>query len=254
VRLDPDHASGHGNRGVILERLGRPEEALAAYDQAVRLAPDDAVSHGNRAFVLGQLGQHEDALAAYDRAVRLDPDNAASHGNRGVALGRLGRRKEALAAYDRALRLDPDDVAARGNRGEVLMFMGRSSKAVVDLRAAIRLKDASALEARVLLAVLIRGTDPAEAAELCQAALREDGLDWPAFRRGELRALAWLILGDADQAEAELRAAAVQHKPGDVLQEPLYEMLANPPVPGLERLTAVWQEIMSAQAGAVASS
>jgi tetratricopeptide (TPR) repeat protein len=248
LQLDPDDGVGHGNRGVVLERLGRQEEALAAYGQAARLNPDDAASHANRAFMLGRRGRHAEALAAYDQAVRLDPGNAASHGNRGVALGRLGRYEEALAAYDQALRVDPDDIAGHGNRGELLMLLGRPQEAAADLRAAIRLQPANALETRVLLAVLIREANPEEAVGLCQAALRESGLDWPAFRRGELRALAWLILGEADRAVAELRAAAEHHQPGDMFQERLYELLASPPIPGAERLTAVWKQVIRAQA------
>ena len=56
--------------------LGRPDEALASYDQALALRPDDANTFNNRGSALMALGHAEEALASYDRALAIKPDHA----------------------------------------------------------------------------------------------------------------------------------------------------------------------------------
>src|SRR5438477_652277 len=82
----------------------RPEDALAAYEQALRLDPNSAFAYLGKGVALHDLKRPEEALAAYEQALRLDPNNAIAYYNKGVALGELKRNEEALAAYEQALR------------------------------------------------------------------------------------------------------------------------------------------------------
>ena len=63
------------------------------------------------------LGRYQDALAAYQQAIRLKPDRAEAYYNLGVTYGDLGRRHEEIAAYQQAIRLKPDYAAAHNNLG-----------------------------------------------------------------------------------------------------------------------------------------
>ena len=173
----------------------------------------------------------------------LNQDDARALGHRGVILSRLGRYDDALAAMDQSLRLSPDRADFHSNRGELMLLRGSAADAITEFREAIRLRKSEALESRVLLAVLIRNDDTEEAAELCRAALEEDGRNWSVFRRSELRALAYLILHRVDEAEAELSSAIPHRELSDVFQKQLYGLLIDPPVQGRERLLAVWREI-----------
>ncbi len=68
-----------------------------------------------------KLGRWEEALEAYEQALELDPDNATYWVDKGVALARLGRPPEdRLAAYDAALAHNPNDATAWNNRGITL--------------------------------------------------------------------------------------------------------------------------------------
>ena len=125
IRLDPEHAEAHYDRGTILAALGRSDEALEALDHAIRLNPDDAGTHYNRGWILGELGRLDEALDALDHAIRLDPEHAEAHYNRGTILAELGRSDEALDAYNHAIRLDPDDAQARALRDEIRKHLGR---------------------------------------------------------------------------------------------------------------------------------
>jgi Flp pilus assembly protein TadD len=64
------------NRGLILERQGRNDEAAAAYAEAVRLDPGDVDAQVRLGLVLRDLGRDEEANRAFLTA--LDLKRAAS--------------------------------------------------------------------------------------------------------------------------------------------------------------------------------
>ena len=97
--------------------LGRYEEALASYDQALKLQPDYLEAWHNRGNVLLNLGRYEEALASYDQALKIQPDAHEAWHNRGNALLNLGKYEEALASFDQALKIQPDAHEAWHNRG-----------------------------------------------------------------------------------------------------------------------------------------
>jgi tetratricopeptide (TPR) repeat protein len=74
----PDWTPGHCYLGSSLARLGRFDEAIAAYEQAAKLpvndenSPDEA--YLNIALIRRAQGRFDDALVMLDRAVEIDPD------------------------------------------------------------------------------------------------------------------------------------------------------------------------------------
>jgi hypothetical protein len=140
LKLRPDFAEAHANRGNALQGLRRFAEALTACDRAVALRPDFATAHCNRGNALHELGRFEEALAACDRAIALRPDFAAAHCNRGNALQELERFEDAVAAYDRALALQGDVADAHYNRANALAALKRCDGALAGFTCAIALK------------------------------------------------------------------------------------------------------------------
>ena len=94
--LKPGYPEAWYNKGVALWKLGRHEEALRAWEEALRLKPDDPEVWNNKGVALDELGRREEALCAYDEALRLKPDFPEALHNRRVAAsssgssGRLG--------------------------------------------------------------------------------------------------------------------------------------------------------------------
>jgi predicted O-linked N-acetylglucosamine transferase (SPINDLY family) len=140
LRINPDVAAAHNNRGNALKDLGRPEEALASFERAIALKPDYAEAFYNRGNTLRELERFADAVASYDRAIALRPDYAAAFSNRGSALKELERFDEALASYDRATALKPDYAEAFYNRANALDALNRHEEALADCERAIALK------------------------------------------------------------------------------------------------------------------
>ena len=70
-----------------------------------------------RGLLLERMGQPDQALPNLDAACRLDSTNAEHFRTRGMAHRTAGRLQPALADFERVLALAPDDPAALSNRG-----------------------------------------------------------------------------------------------------------------------------------------
>ena len=94
-------------QALLQDEAGDLERAVQTLEQALALAPSRAALHHNRAVLLQRLARPGEALAAHDRALALGLVAPDAHYNRGNSLQSLGRSAEALAAYREALRLEP---------------------------------------------------------------------------------------------------------------------------------------------------
>ena len=101
-------AAAQAGKAEALERLGRPEMALAALQRAIDAAPTHADLQIRRGLLFEQLKKPDSAEAAYREAIRLDEKSAAGHNNLAYLLGSRGiKLDEALSLAKRALLLDP---------------------------------------------------------------------------------------------------------------------------------------------------
>jgi tetratricopeptide (TPR) repeat protein len=62
---DFEMAAFHYNRGLELEKKGRYEDALAAFDLAVRFDSEDTEAHIRRGMLLFELKRHAEAGDAF---------------------------------------------------------------------------------------------------------------------------------------------------------------------------------------------
>ncbi len=130
----------HNNLGIVLQELGKLEDAVASYQKALTIKPNIAEAHNNLGLVLFELGRPEEAIANYRKALTIMPDLVESHYNLGNVLWKLGRLDKAQASYHEALRLKPDYAEAHHNLGNVFWVLGKEEKAEANFRQALRLK------------------------------------------------------------------------------------------------------------------
>ncbi len=99
-----------------LHEAGRSGEAEALLRSFVEAEPDFAQHSYNLGNLLGNLGRPAEAVAAYERALEIDPDNIPALVNLGFELSRLeGDARDfdrARAAIDHAIEIAHDDVPA----------------------------------------------------------------------------------------------------------------------------------------------
>ncbi|RJL33258.1 tetratricopeptide repeat protein [Bailinhaonella thermotolerans] len=138
-RHDLDRCTLLSNRARLLTMLGRPEEAVAAYDALLAVDPDYAEYHFDRAGLLHRLGRHAEALAGYDEAVRLGPPFPEMHHNRALLRQALGDEEGALADLGRVLELDPGYVDAYVNRAGLRAAAGDRAGAAADIAEGLSL-------------------------------------------------------------------------------------------------------------------
>jgi tetratricopeptide (TPR) repeat protein len=117
----------------VLQKLGRLEEALSAFNEALKVGHVDAGAHAdlcnNRGLMLLEMSLFEAALASFDAALAAKSDFPEAQVNRGIAMLKLARSKDALIAFNSALAMRPVYPAALVGRGEVLRELGQLNEA-----------------------------------------------------------------------------------------------------------------------------
>ena len=102
--LLPHHFEARLSLAVVLQQLGRKQEALDHLNQAVQQCPDSAVAYATRANLERDMKQDEAALYDWQKAEELspkDPTYVVSHVD---LLLVLERRKEARKVLDAAVK------------------------------------------------------------------------------------------------------------------------------------------------------
>ncbi len=127
----------------LYKELGKPERAMAVYDEAVAANPENAdllYARGLLAADLGRIGQAERDLR---RVLRLKPGDADALNALGYTLAeQTDRLAEAYEYIRQALRKLPDSAPVLDSMGWVLYRMGRRKEALEYLRkAAAKLQD-----------------------------------------------------------------------------------------------------------------
>lgn len=130
LEIKPDDADMWFGRGIVLNFLGRHEQAIASFDRALTIDPDYLEAWNLRRLVPGGLGREAEALASYDRALAVNPKNPQVLYYQGCALASLKRHEAALSTFDDVLKLDRDHHKAWSERGDVLEKLGRREDAI----------------------------------------------------------------------------------------------------------------------------
>ena len=129
-RTAPDSIEVEFRVASCLERLGRQEEAVAAFRTLLAQAPDFAPALNYLGYLWIERAENlEQAVGMVGEAVRLDPDNGAYVDSLGWGYFQLGRLDEAVHTLERAARLLPTDPTVLGHLGDALAAAGDAAGA-----------------------------------------------------------------------------------------------------------------------------
>ncbi|CAN0624242.1 TPR_REGION domain-containing protein [Burkholderia multivorans] len=120
----PNHVASLHGAALSLTQRGELQSALDMLAHLCRIQPQSAEAHYNRGTLLGKMGRFDDELNAYRQAIALKPRFVRAYVNLGVALRDLRRFDEALLQFKKALSLDPNDAGARTNRAQTNLLLG----------------------------------------------------------------------------------------------------------------------------------
>jgi len=131
-------ADAHHLLGLSYSLVGQPDNALAQLDRALQLNPRYVEALIHRAIVLNELGREDEADAMFRRAAQLGGETregfpahvAAKLANQHAALGdayvQSGGVNQAIAQYREALELGPGFHDLRYKLGRLLLQAGRA--------------------------------------------------------------------------------------------------------------------------------
>ena len=101
ITLKPSAALYHVNRASALLALGRLDAAEDACRKALQLKRNCAEAYQVLGHIVSDLGRPGEAIAAYNEALGLKPDLPDLHDNLGLALRQAGRLRRRQRLYVR---------------------------------------------------------------------------------------------------------------------------------------------------------
>ncbi len=124
IAAAPDAIEARVERAALLNALDRPDEARAAYLDAISRAPTHFAALNDFATLLVTTGFRAAARTLYAQAVAHHPDNPKGHVNLANLLLHDGDLAGARANYETALRLNPNHPRAHQGLALVLTELG----------------------------------------------------------------------------------------------------------------------------------
>jgi tetratricopeptide (TPR) repeat protein len=127
----------HFQRGLVLERANRVEEAVEEYRRAISHYPHLREAHDALGFYYQRHGLLAKAAEEFRVVANLEND-FFSHFNLGYILLELGRYDDALASFQRCVAIEPNDPATHYEIGYIHFMRGDYHAALEELQAPLR--------------------------------------------------------------------------------------------------------------------
>ena len=137
-RLHPGDFQVVADIGRCLSGLRRYAAAEPVLRQALE-GLDTSETRYDLALVLDRVGRLDEAVAEYERALDRNPNHVGALNNLGVALARQGRLVPATRRLERAVAVDPDHADAQANLGALYLARGEREAAGRAFREALEL-------------------------------------------------------------------------------------------------------------------
>jgi TolB-like protein/DNA-binding winged helix-turn-helix (wHTH) protein/Tfp pilus assembly protein PilF len=190
--------------------------------RALELDPGNLDAHIYRGQLLMMLGRNDEAIREGHTAVQLDPFSSASQAALGLFLRFAGRYGEAIAYLQRAVELEPRSIQANMRLGRVYAKLGRYDEALIQFQRVQELAP-TADYGRAGTARVYAATGRQREARQMLAMLKTAAYDV---------ALAYVTLGDREQAFNVLKKAVAEHRETEPLvfrAEPEFASLHSDP-------------------------
>jgi tetratricopeptide (TPR) repeat protein len=120
IAINPDFAPSYVYKGMALRKIGKDDEAMGAFKDAIRLSPEApeaylflADMYETRA--AKDPGALKNAVAIYQELLMRHPDNIDALNNLAIIYAQKGEKEKARELWTRLLAIRPDDPEAKSN-------------------------------------------------------------------------------------------------------------------------------------------
>ena len=161
-------------QGDLLVEMGKPDEALQLYDDAIAQRPDNPALLYARAFLYEDLDRIEDAVGELRGILHHTPDDATALNALGYTLAdHTSNYREAYRYIKKAFDLEPDNPAIIDSMGWVEYRLGHYDKALGHLQRAYGMMPDAEIAAHLGEVLWVSG-DPKGARDVWEEALVRD--------------------------------------------------------------------------------
>ena len=108
IKIHSGFAESYATHGIILAKLGNYAPAAEELARGIGLGYRDAIAYNYLGVSKAQLGKQQDAIAAYEQAVVLDSKYPAAHLNLALQYKRAGHLEKARSHYQTLCALNAD--------------------------------------------------------------------------------------------------------------------------------------------------
>lgn len=123
LEIEPVNPDILYHQGIALISLGKRQKAIATFEKIINIEPNYHKAWREVAFLLFALEHLEQAIDAWDQALEIEPDDSQSWYKRGIALSRLKRFADAIHSYTKALEFQPNHRQAKSNRDLLFRYL-----------------------------------------------------------------------------------------------------------------------------------
>jgi tetratricopeptide (TPR) repeat protein len=136
-KVDPETYTGRANVYLLKENYNL---AIADYDQAIEIKPEDTILYLKRAEIKEKIKDFSGVIDDLSVIINSGDKNTQAYIKRGIAQGELGAYPEAIADFTKAIEIEPESAAlAYQNRGIVKRKAGDLPGALEDYNQSLQL-------------------------------------------------------------------------------------------------------------------
>lgn len=111
-------------KGVDKSKAGNKLGAISDFDRALKLKPDYALAHYNRGLVNAEIEENGEALNDFNNCIKYDSTLINAYHGRGYIYAAMGKFSEAISDLSYFLKSAPDDNATRMSLA-ILLFQNK---------------------------------------------------------------------------------------------------------------------------------
>lgn len=197
IKLAPDYYKAYNNAGIVVQKMGKLDEAEIYYRKALEIEPKYSDALENLGSILFAKGKSDEAIAKYKESIDLNSKNSSAYYRLGEALLDKGNYSQAIKYLQTSLYLYPNSAPVHYNLGRAYELQGNEAAAISEYKKSFMIKPEYPLPYMNLANIYQnRGDDEFALSELKSAITVN-----PEFMEGKLKiADISLNIGKPDQA------------------------------------------------------
>jgi len=130
----------HNNLGYELAVMGRLDDALKHYREAIRINPDFEIAYVNLGKALLLKGKVNESIRYYQALLKIKPAYAGVHHNLGLVLLRKGDIENAIFHFQESLRINNEYAEVYNSLAAAMLSKGEINRAISFYRQALQIR------------------------------------------------------------------------------------------------------------------